>query len=102
MGPGYFIRMKGMVVEKLTRYLNTKRGEKMAYLGKPYTIRDMARELGLNERTLGRMMDYQVKIEGLDFDTLLALHKYFGDEILEVLGFKVGQPALFLPDQAPA
>jgi hypothetical protein len=47
-------------------------------------------------------MDYQVKIEGLDFDTLLALHKYFGDEILEVLGFKVGQPALFLPDQAPA
>jgi hypothetical protein len=100
---GVYIQMKGQDVKKLTKFLNDKRIEKMAALGDAnYTIRAMARELGLNERTLGRMMDYQVKIEGLDFDTLLALHKYFGDEILEVLGFKVGQPALFLPDQAPA
>jgi hypothetical protein len=97
---GIYIRMKGQDVKKLTKFLNDKRIEKMAALGDAnYTIRAMARELGLNERTLGRMMDYDVVIEGLDFDTLLTLHRHFGDDLLEVIGFKLGEVPAFLPDK---
>jgi hypothetical protein len=97
---GIYIRMKGQDVKKLTKFLNDKRIEKMAALGDAnYTIRAMARELGLNERTLGRMMDYDVVIEGLDFDTLLTLHRHFGDDLLEVIGFKLNQPAPFVPEK---
>jgi hypothetical protein len=72
----------------------------MAYLGDAsYTIRDMARELGLNERTLGRMMDKKLTIEGLDFETLMALHNAFGDEFWEALGFTPGKVSTFLPDR---
>jgi hypothetical protein len=92
-----YLRLDGQMSHKLADFLNTKKGEKLVYLRQPYTTRDMARDLGINETTLGRLMSYKISVEGLDLDTFGALYRGFGDEFLEVLGMDTKAIPTFLP-----
>jgi hypothetical protein len=92
-----YLRLEGEMSQKLTDFLNQKRGEKMSHLRKPYSIRDMAKDLGILEGTMGRLMNHKVSVEGLDLDTFQALYRGFGDEFLEALGVDPAEPPTFLP-----
>lgn len=78
--------MTKAMAETLTAFLNRKRGERMAATKRGYSIREMADEIHLHERTLGRLMDEKAKVGGIEPETFQALFNAFGDEFLIAWG----------------
>lgn len=70
---------------KLARYLNGKywaKTEELARQGMAYSQRQMAKDIGLKEGALRRMMDETKPVKGITFAYLEKLAQYYGLEFL--------------------
>ena len=93
--------MAGAMAENVTEFLNRKRGEKIAALRRSYSIREFADDIGLDDSTLGRLMNHKVKFSGLEAETFQALYRAFGDEFLRVLGVDPSAEPTFTLEDKP-
>lgn len=84
------------MAESLSAFLNRKQGERQAATKRKFTIRAMADEIGMHERTLGRLMAEDAKFSGIEPETFQILYRAFGDEFLAAV-FEVDpdSPATF-------
>lgn len=91
------IRMSALSANKLAKFLNKKywqRSVKLAQEGKKYSQRQMAKEIGIGESALRRMMDEKVRVanKGMTLEYLSKVMHYFGDEFSAEFELKTPEP----------
>jgi len=96
------IHLTGEMRENLADLLNRKRGDKVVALRRAYSIREFAQDIGMNDRTLARLMDLTKPFEGLDAKSYRALYAAFKDEFLRALGNDPDAEPTFRVDKEPA
>ena len=70
----------------LAEYLNRKYMERLAKEGRGYSLRAFAGELGINERTLARMMDETINMKGVQLANMQKIARVYKADFLRAMG----------------
>lgn len=86
-----FIDFPPDMANVLAAFLNKKFTDRFLKEGRGYSVREFARELDINERTLARMMDERVELKGIHLEHMQKLARKFGREFLEAMELYYGE-----------